>query len=162
MLDNADNLGKNMKKIMSLINKYLILSLLMSFLLSTVTFGQATNDDLDALVNDTKSDLLIVVGGGLAGAVLGLSTLSFVEEPKDHTRNIIVGASLGIIAGVGYVAFSQATRTQEMMYGAEEVSLNVNPKLFGTSARVAWHYEKFSSELPVALSPYQFNYQIKF
>ena len=89
---------------------------------------------------------LVVVGGGLAGAILGLSTLSFVDEPKDHTDNIIVGASLGIIGGVVFVALSQATKTQDLLYGGEEyqeqASLN-SIKSFDTKARTSWHSESF-------------------
>ena len=102
----------------------------------------------------------------MAGAVLGLSTLSFVEEPKDHTRNIIVGASIGIIFGVGYVAFSQATKTQEMMYGPEdEVQAkleSLSPKDLDTYTRSEWHYENQQSYTSYIASPYQLNYSIKF
>ena len=102
---------KNMTRFVS------IIALVTTFLMTISPKSFAQDGDIDGLVDDTKNDLLIVVGGGLAGAVLGLSTLSFVEEPKEHTRNIIVGASIGIIAGVGYVAFSQATKSQQMIYG---------------------------------------------
>jgi hypothetical protein len=109
---------------------------------------------------------MTVVGGGLAGAVLGLSTLSFVDEPKDHTRNIIVGASLGIIFGVGYVAFSQASKTQDLIYGTEEemqegASLG-HTKEFNTIARNSWHSQEHSQYHVVNLAPWQFNYRMKF
>lgn len=125
------------------------------------------NDGLEALVEDTKSDLLIVVGGGLAGAVLGLSTLSFVEEPKEHTRNIVVGASIGIIAGVAYVAFNQANKSREAIYGIpEEASYKNNPKRFDTSKRVSWHYSNQNSNqnqgaIP-SLTPYQLNFSFNY
>ena len=128
-------------------------------------FAQAGSEgDLDDLVSDTKTDLLVVVGGGLAGAVLGLSTLSFVEEPKDHTRNILVGASLGIIAGVGFVAFSQATKTRDMMYEEEGASpAQVNGKSFSTVERVAWHQNEQNGQYTHKnISPYQLNYHLKF
>ena len=149
-------------------NKFLIFTLvLIQFAIWPLkTNAQAGGDDLEMLVSDTKNDLMTVVGGGLAGAVLGLSTLSFVEEPKDHTKNIIVGASLGIILGVGYVAFSQASKTQEMMYGAEEqmgASLyNHNPKNFNTASRSSWHYEELAKFTSTKLTPYQLNYSVKF
>lgn len=60
-----------------------------------------------SLVKQTKSDLTIIVSAGLGGAVLGLSTLSFVERPSDHWDNVLTGGALGIIAGVIYVAYRQ-------------------------------------------------------
>lgn len=131
-------------------------------LFSVRAFSQA-NENIDMLVQDTKSDLMIVVGGGLAGAVLGLSTLSFVEEPKDHTRNIIVGASLGIIAGVGYVAFSQATKTQDMLYGEEgEEYGRYDFRDFNSRGRIAWHRAEVAKLTQLNSTPYQFNYQFSF
>lgn len=153
-----------MKKKMMMINKYILMILLMSFFVSNLTFGQA-NEDLDMLVSDTKNDLMVVVGGGLAGAVLGLSTLSFVEEPKEHTRNIVVGASVGIIFGVGYVAFSQAAKTQEMMYGEGDMPAGASirdSKSFNTFARSSWHYNNVSENFSGKVTPYQLNYTVKF
>ncbi len=113
------------------------------------SFVHAQDEDLDALVNDTKSDLLMVVGAGLAGAILGLSTLSFVDEPKEHTQNIIMGASLGIIVGVGYVAFSQANKSKEMIYPAQMEDEYVSMPMMGTRDRVAWHYaEHLQNKVP--------------
>ena len=153
------------KKIVFL-NKLFIICFLLGSLNSLSVFAQDSNEDLDSLVSDTKTDLMTVVGGGLAGAVLGLSTLSFVDEPKDHTRNIIVGASLGIIFGVGYVAFSQASKTQDMIYGTEQevqeaVTLN-HTKEFNTIARVSWHNEQQSQYMSRTMTPYQLNYSINF
>lgn len=62
-------------------------------------------------VDDSVKDMSIVMGMGLAGAILGLSTLSFVEEPSQHTKNIAVGGALGVIIGVSAVIIGQASRT---------------------------------------------------
>ena len=120
--------------------------------------------ELDELVSGTKNDLLVVVGGGLAGAVLGLSTLSFVEEPKKHTRNIIVGASIGIIIGVAYVAMSQATRSQEMIYGdgGEQASLTEDRKGFSTYSRFDWHDEEVANNTVAINQISQIGYQFNF
>lgn len=132
-----------------------------SLLTSTSVLAQATEDDLEMLVNDTKNDLMVVVGGGLAGAVLGLSTLSFVDEPKDHTRNIIVGASVGIIFGVVFVAASQATKTQDLLNGEEDEmqpGAMLNIKEFGTYARLSWHQERQVEYQSSLFSPVQLHY----
>lgn len=155
-----------MKKKINLLDTFVLLNLLLVQFLSFSAFAQGTNNDLDALVSDTKTDLMTVVGGGLAGAVLGLSTLSFVDEPKDHTRNIIVGASLGIIFGVGYVAFSQASKTQDLIYGTEQemqeaVSIG-QTKDFNTVARNSWHHEQQFHYINFEVTPYQVNYKLRF
>ena len=153
-----------MKTICSSNSIFRLLTIFFLFM-ATVPSLFAQENELDGLVSDTKNDLLVVVGGGLAGAVLGLSTLSFVEEPKEHTRNILVGASLGIIAGVGYVAFSQANKTQDLIYGAEpeeEYSKAESHKNFGSYARSSWHYENLiplGAPDPTAMG---FNYSTKF
>lgn len=111
-----------------------------SFLVLTLSLAtySADSSPVDQLVNESKSDLLIVAGGGLAGAILGLSTLSFVEEPKKHTKNILTGASVGIIVGVIYVAYTQAYETKESVYSS------VNSKDFDTSSRDIWHNQELS------------------
>ncbi len=129
---------------------------------SSNSFAQDNAKDMEELVAGTKSDLLVVISGGLAGAILGLSTLSFVDEPKEHTRNIIVGASIGIIAGVGYVAYSQAAKSQEMMYGPGDEAARFDPKSFNTYARSGWHYKEVADRSNMIMSPNQINYSLKF
>jgi hypothetical protein len=137
----------------------LIITLILLVMTSNVFAQDPGADDAFA---DHKNDLLVVVGGGLAGAILGLSTLSFVEEPKEHTRNILVGASLGIIAGVGYVAFNQANKQKTFMLGPPEEEAYLNPKDFDTGKRVAWHYQEVNSKTNFINSLNQINYQFKF
>ncbi|MBD65670.1 MAG: hypothetical protein CME62_10720 [Halobacteriovoraceae bacterium] len=140
-----------MRNVKITLSPWIISIVLISLLAGQSSYAQ-NNEDLDGLVKDTKSDLMMVIAGGLAGAVLGLSTLSFVEEPKEHTRNIVVGASLGIIAGVAYVAFSQANRTQTMLYEDEQASLR-----FDTRERARWHTQQVAIDThPKEISPYSF------
>jgi hypothetical protein len=150
------------KKMISITNFIIIL---ISVVLYIPQEAYSQDDNLDGLVGDTKNDLLVVVGGGLAGAVLGLSTLSFVEEPKEHTRNIIVGASIGIIAGVGYVAFSQANKTSDLIYGSEggmDDASYKDPKEFNTYARNDWHHQNVGDTFTPIISPYNIGYNLKF
>jgi hypothetical protein len=144
---------------MRLLNKIWILSLLSTLVVQS-SFAE---DSMEGLVEDTKSDLLVVVGGGLAGAVLGLSTLSFVEEPKDHTRNILVGASIGVIAGVAYVAFTQANKSRDAIYGSPEEAMIKDTKSFNTSNRLSWHNESSNFDSSSSnLTPYQLNFSFKY
>jgi hypothetical protein len=82
------------------------------------------------LIKNTRNDMLIVLGAGGTGAILGLSTLSFVERPGDNLRNVYTGAALGVIGGVIYVIYNSAQR------GTEELEASVD---FSTSERFAWH-----------------------
>lgn len=61
-----------------------------------------------SLADQTKGDMMVIAAAGVGGAVLGLSTLSFVEEPGDHFDNVLTGAAVGLILGVLYVAYRQA------------------------------------------------------
>ncbi|MBG60796.1 MAG: hypothetical protein CME67_03825 [Halobacteriovoraceae bacterium] len=138
----------------------ILLSLSLLFSLNFNAFAQ-NQGDVDELVSESKNDLLVVVGGGLAGAILGLSTLSFVDEPKDHTKNILVGASLGIIAGVGYVAFSQANKSRDMLYGEPEASYEAESN-FGSYARVEWHNENIVESRKSELTPFGITYSFRY
>lgn len=140
-----------------MLNKFIIFFLITLF--SFNTWAQEGQDE-DYVV-DHKNDLLIVVGGGLAGAVLGLSTLSFVEEPKEHTRNIVVGAAIGIIAGVAYVAFNQANQSKQLILGPQDEAY-FDPKEFNTSRRLAWHNDEVNLNTSLIESPNQVGYHFQF
>ncbi len=91
-------------------------------------------DNSNDILQESLGDLSLVGGMGLGGAILGLSTLSFVEEPKDHLKNILIGGAFGVIVGVGVVAWQQATKSK----GTYENHGLVPSADFGTSQRVAW------------------------
>lgn len=137
----------------------LAFGLIILFGFSNAGLAQDNSGDMDQLVSDSKNDLLVVVSGGLAGAILGLSTLSFVEEPKEHTRNILVGASIGIIAGVGYVAFSQANKSRDLLYGPQSYRSDSD---FGTFARKSWHGESVNKNDSAVLAPLQVGYSFNY
>lgn len=114
---------------------------ILSFLLIILSFQtfaeeEKENSAVSQLVDDSKNDLMIVVGGGAAGAILGLSTLSFVDEPKEHTKNILTGAAIGIIAGVVYVVYNQANSTKNMVYSMNRLKSDED---FNTYSRKVWH-----------------------
>ncbi len=64
-----------------------------------------------------RKQLATIVFSGLAGAVLGLSTLSFYARPQDKLSNIAVGFAIGIISGTVYTTYKTATRP----YGFNEI-----------------------------------------
>lgn len=113
--------------------------ILLSILVLTLSFsfpswGQAEPADV---VKQTQGDLLVVVGAGVGGAVLGLSTLSFYDTPSKHISNVWTGAAVGIIAGVIFVAVSHAQKAQDDFASTKD---------FTTSDRFAWHSDKSQSK----------------
>lgn len=103
--------------------------------------GGSADDDL---VKTTQQDILIVAGAAGAGAILGLSTLSFVDQPSRHLRNVYSGAAIGMIVGVIFVAYNSAQRGTEELQNEEEASIE-----FNTSERLSWH-EKNAQDLTLA------------
>ncbi len=75
--------------------------------------GMAVAEENRVEYQDYINDATIVASSGIGGALLGLSTLPFTRKPTGHFRHVLVGGSLGLIAGVAYVSFLQATKTQK-------------------------------------------------
>jgi hypothetical protein len=74
-------------------------------------FAQGTSQVSE--LSGTRKQLATIVFAGLAGAILGLSTLSFHGRPQDHLSNIAIGFSLGVIGGAGYTTYKAATQPYE-------------------------------------------------
>ncbi len=113
--------------------KLLTLVLVLQMLVMSAGFAaEEGGSEEDDIVKNTQNDVLLVAGAGLAGAVLGLSTLSFVDKPSKHISNIWTGAAIGIIAGVIFVAYNSAQKSSEDLESSAE---------FNSSERYAWHDE---------------------
>lgn len=102
------------------------------FFISMIIMSQLVSSSVRAedLIKNTQNDILTVAGAGVGGAVLGLSTLSFVNEPSKHLPNIWTGAAIGVIVGVVFVAFNSAQKNSEELQSSSH---------FSTHERVAWH-----------------------
>ena len=123
--------------------KYLLISCFFLTQFVGQTFAQA--DGEGDILAETKKDMMLVAALGATGAILGLSTLSFVEEPKDHLKNIVVGGAVGIIVGVGVVAWLQAAKSE-----TEYKTVFYEPKSFDTDKRFGWHqkvHNDFNADL---------------
>jgi len=118
------------------------------FFFAGVLVNPAFAQNEDDIIKNTQNDIMIVGAAGAAGAVLGLSTLSFVDTPSKHVSNIWTGAALGIIAGVIFVAYNSAQKGSEDLQSSSE---------FNSSERVAWHDENATS---LTLPSVQFGTQI--
>ena len=111
--------------------KKLICSLLsLHLFLSGIMFNPAWAQEEDDIIKSTQNDIILVGAAGAGGAILGLSTLSFVDKPSKHISNIWTGAALGVIAGVIFVAYNSAQKGSEDLQSSRE---------FNSSERVAWH-----------------------
>ena len=110
-----------------------VLSLFLALQLMTAVALAQDNSDADDIVKNTQNDILFIAGAGAAGAVLGLSTLSFVDKPSQHVSNLWTGAALGVIGGVLFVAYNSAQRGSEDLQ-SDEASLD-----FNAGERLAWH-----------------------
>ncbi|ATH08796.1 hypothetical protein BIY24_12815 [Halobacteriovorax marinus] len=141
-------------------NKFnkMFLILMTAFSLSLAPSAMAQEGE-SSILQESVGDLTTVAAIGLGGAILGLSTLSFTEEPKDHLKNILVGGAIGIIAGVGIVAWQQATKSKGVI---ESHGMNSSEE-FSTARRVAWQksqiQKKFQSQ---AKSIPTFSYNFSF
>jgi hypothetical protein len=124
------------------LKKSLLLFTLMAALLSygTAAFAEQT---ADTIMDDSIRDISLVVGAGAVGAVLGLSTLSFVDKPSEHMRNIAVGGALGIVVGVAVVIFSQATRSS-LSNSKNLLEVPMNPEKYATLTRHEFSEEKIA------------------
>lgn len=101
-----------MKKIMNkMFNSLVVLIVAISLLApsSKVSAQEAGNA---GLLDESLQDLTVVFGTGAVGAILGLSTLSFADQPKDKLKNVAIGGAVGVVIGVGIVIFGQASRSQ--------------------------------------------------
>jgi len=109
-------------------NFTLLLSLNLFFATAGASLAQAQDD----LIKSTQNDIMMVAGAGAAGAILGLSTLSFVDQPSKHLSNIWTGAAIGVIAGVIFVAYNSAQKNSEDLQSSKD---------FNSFERIAWHTE---------------------
>lgn len=128
-------------------------SIILFFVLSL-----SIDNKLYAEDKQTFTEIATVVAIGSIGAILGLSTLSFVEKPSDHLHNIIVGGAFGLIAAVALISWNQAHMSSDM-YGHSVIPNNLPEKISPSStlARRRWHgEEKFSPFHDRSVSWYHF------
>lgn len=83
-----------------------------------------------------RKQIATIIFSGLAGAILGLSTLSFYGRPQDKLQNIAFGFALGIIGGTTYTTYKAASSVR----GSSEsypsgVMHDGQPEAWGTLAR---------------------------
>ena len=84
--------------------------LTLGLLFSSAAWAQdSSKDDKDQGPFEAREAVGTVLLSGLVGGILGLSTLSFYDEPQDHIRNITLGAGIGMLVSVIYLTAQAAT-----------------------------------------------------
>jgi hypothetical protein len=85
--------------------------------------------------------MLTTTYGVIAGTLTGLASLAFYEKPGDHSRNIAMGASLGLYVGIllgAYVVYAPALKSSPSSTPGEDTNpddpINLNSSLRGPSA----------------------------
>ena len=78
----------------------------MSLMLGLAVFLAGLNPSIArAESRETKVLLLTSSYGVIAGSITGLASLAFIDSPGDHLRNVAMGASLGLYAGIALGAY---------------------------------------------------------
>lgn len=91
-----------------------------------------------------RRNTAVVLFSGIGGGLIGLSTLSFYGDPKEHTQNITTGALLGLIVGAGYLVYdsvphSKPTRTYDY-YGLFPSETNKKPMRLASLPQVQFEF----------------------
>ncbi len=114
-----------------MVARILVVILVLTVGLPQVSFAQAkgaaTSFDKPPQTGPRKQ-LATIVFAGIAGAILGLSTLSFYGRPQDKLSNIAVGFAIGVISGATYTTYKAATAPRDFYRGTsilEEESMRV-------------------------------------
>ena len=157
-VEGCCKLSKGAILMKSVLRFVILISLIMS---SSYSFAQEAAGGGDkGMFENSMKDVFTVVGTGIGGAVLGLSTLSFAEEPKDNLKNVVTGAAIGIILGVGIVAYKAATKNTQQYN--ENAYHQIDLKDFSTNERLRWHENKCASFYQKGVELPHFSYQFSF
>lgn len=80
-----------------------ILTIFVSLCIALIPPKAEAQVSKDKTMMGLRRGVAVVMFAGLAGAVLGASTLSFYGEPQEHVNNIWTGLAVGALLGGGYV-----------------------------------------------------------
>lgn len=84
------------------------------------SFAQAAKpaNTADTGAPGPRRQLATIVFAGIAGAILGLSTLSFYGRPQEKLSNIAVGFAIGVIGGATYTTYKAASAPRDFYRGS--------------------------------------------
>jgi hypothetical protein len=106
-----------------MVAKFLRWALIVSMVVATVipeaAFAQNANgssSQKSSTGSGPKRQLGIIVFSGVAGGLLGLSTLSFYGRPQEKLSNIAIGFAIGIIGGAVYTTYKAASAPRDFYH----------------------------------------------
>jgi len=106
--------------------------------LSQAPVGGGEDEVVEETTFKPRRQVATIIYMGLAGAVLGLSTLSFYGRPQDRLTNIAVGFGAGVVIGAVYMTYTAATNPVEAFGSQIEMEesrrLSMNQNLIGTGS----------------------------
>jgi hypothetical protein len=112
------------------IKNFLILIMSFTVLVTALpqaSWAQAPNETSSAPeLSGTRKQVATIIFAGLAGAILGLSTLSFYGRPQEKLSNIAVGFAIGIIGGVVVTTYNVARSPYD---GLQSMQINFDDEL---------------------------------
>lgn len=117
--------------------------LVMSFSVAgPVAFAAPKNaqKDNEMVTAGPRRHLSKIVFAGLAGAVLGLSTLSFYGRPQERLSYIPIGFAIGVICGTVFTTYKAATEPKDF-YGLDQRGLTPESWTLMDVARVDHKHE---------------------
>lgn len=95
----------------------IVIALFLTLVLALPSVAQQPEEISESAngLSGPRKQLSIIIFSGLAGAVLGLSTLSFYGRPQEKLSNIAIGAAIGIIGGATFTTYKAATDPYETL-----------------------------------------------
>lgn len=88
------------------------------FAMPEISLAQKASGTNEEKVSGPRKQLSTIVFAGVAGAILGLSTLSFYGRPQDKLANIAVGFAIGVISGAVYTTYKAASQPRDFYRNA--------------------------------------------
>lgn len=113
------------------------------------SFAQGAKQEAEISQHGPRKKMTTIVFAGLAGAVLGLSTLSFYGRPQDRLSNIAVGFAVGVITGTVYTTFQAAANPSDFYGEKGEIPL-------GWELSEAQKIKESTTNVPTLSYVYQF------
>lgn len=91
-----------------------LFSFILAVGLSWPASAQMAGTTAQAAPAGPRKSIGTIVFAGIAGSVLGLSTLSFYGRPQEHLSNILIGFAVGTIVGTVYTTYRAATQPESL------------------------------------------------
>ena len=103
-----------------MVTKSLNILVAITLLVSSSAFAQRQGGaNIAENKGGTSKQIKTIIFSGVAGAILGLSTLSFYGRPQERLSNIAVGFAIGIIAGAAYTTYKAASQPRNFYNGSQ-------------------------------------------